>query len=457
MIRKPFFTLLLLFTLFSGCKVIRPLPPSLPSSLLNNEPPPPSKIEVPFKVDLSNVFRKIDSIIPSDFKEEHNINSDFLYDWEIHKTDLQLYLNGAGALNGRGAVHGKATLKGKNPINGQWLPVCSGDANGRIGLYSSFNINPDYSLQGKVKLSIFTIDDLNLCKFNLNIKPIAIPFITNEINKALDGINQLIGTYKFKNLFEPVWDSLFHVIPISGVGYLSIHPSAIELGNPGGNESTLIFNAGIVVQPVVSLQNPGNSTPMPLPDISAVSGSGFNVYVDGHIQYPELNKLLKEKIAGKKIALTNHGYVLINDLQIYGNGNNRLIVKVNFKASDKHISYHGNFYITCLPEYDSTSQMLYISDIDFDSYTESSFKDKAVSWLLDAAIKIFFKDEVKIPLALNLNDMKDKLDKGLNRKLNSSVNITGKILNLNVVGILPENDYLLLRVNASGNMSVNIQ
>jgi hypothetical protein len=178
----------------------------------------------------------------------------------------------------------------------------------------------------------------------------------------------------FKSKFQPGWDALFKALPVADIGFLSINPSAVKLDKPTGTNSILNVAGGITARPVFSLTDPGVVTPTPLPDISAVDGNGFNVYVDMHLQYAEFTALLKKNLSGKRITIDKKGFIDIRDISVSGIGNDHLIVKVDFHGKYKCLCYNGSLYFDCLPQYDGVSRELVVSDINLIPSTEQSIR-----------------------------------------------------------------------------------
>jgi hypothetical protein len=446
-----FFALLLV-----SCKTIKPVGPSLPPSQIDSKPLPESKIKAPISVNLEKTFQDLDNSLQRDFGDERNVNGSLKYSWYISRRPINPSLNADGSLDLTDNARWGVEVKTKNPINGQWFHLCGCDADASIVLKAKFGLNNDYALSGHLSKQSFNLSPCNVCAINFNVAPIALGIANPLIDQNLATFNQKINQYNFRNKFEPVWNNLFKNINITGVGYLTINPMAIELGNISGSGKTLHFEAGLMAKPQISLTSPPEPSIPPLPNLSSISGSGFSVYADLLLQYAELSTILKKNLNGKKIDYSKKGYVLIKDIDVFGQENERLIVKITFKAKYGWLTYRGNLYFTCLPKYDAQNKTLYVSEINFDPKTEQKLKDKGAAWILNSALKLFLGSEVKFSVDKQLNDLKDNLTKGINRQLDDHMALTGNVATLDIAGIFCASQYLQLRAISIGNLEITI-
>ena len=102
-----------------------------------------------------------------------------------------------------------------------------------------------------------------------------------------------------------------------------------------------------------------------VPPIGAASRQqGFSIFLDALLNYDSLSNILNRHIANKEFDF-NKGPVkkkfIIQDCKLYGTGNEKLIIKVNFTGTD-----NGTFYLTGKPVYDKETHFLEVKNIDFD-------------------------------------------------------------------------------------------
>jgi len=451
-----FFALpVILIILLSSCGTIKPNAPSLPLSQISSTPLPESKIDVPVSIDLSQVLNDFSSKIPVNLAGDGSAGPG-QYRWQVQRQPFILSLTG-NSLNITDTA--QFTVGGylKNPLNNQWIKVSACSAGMKIGINATFALLNNYSLAANARLTQFDLQACQLNIANLNITPILKPRIADALNSALSNLNQQLKQYNFRPLLQPAWAALNQPIKIADIGYVNINPSAIRIGHPVGAGKMLNLSAGITAKPVFYLNNPDKSPVTNLPDISATDGGdGFNLNMDVHLAYQPLNDVLKNTIANKKIEAGPNAYINILSAEIYGTGNNHLLIKVKFTGKKGAIPYHGILYFTCLPGYDTNTGNFYVSDIDFDVSTRQKLQEGPAAWILTSAIKKYLNNEIHFNISGQINALKSKLNQSINSQVNPHVTLSGSVNDLSLQGILPVKDYILVRVRTTGNLSMRI-
>ena len=450
----PLYSLLIAVSLFS-CNSIKPAAPDLPVSILNSIPLPDSKIDVPVSINLQRVLNDAASKIPVTLSGQGNAGP-AQYRWMLNRqpfsftmVDDSLYIKDAGNIDVGGYV--------KNPFNNNWSKVCSCNVTANIELSMGLNLSNNYSLPGGVRLTRFDFNACNLNLINLNITPALKPAAEEGVAKAVSVLNDQLRKYNFRPLLQSAWNSLNQPIKIADIGYINVNPSAIRMGHPNGSGNTLNFSAGITAKPVFSLADPGKTAFTPLPDLSGGrGGNGFNLNMDVHLDYQPLNELLNKAIVNQKIADGSKSYIIIQDAEVYGSGNEHLLVKVKFTGKQGVVPYHGILYFTCMPVYDNVTGNLYVKDIDFDANTITTLKEGPAVWILSSAIKKYLNSQIHFNISANVNNIKDKLNQSLNRQVGANVNLSGRVDNLSLQRILPGKDYILVRLKTAGSLAIQI-
>ena len=448
----------LVFTLFilTSCSSIKPAAPDLPLSPLIETALPESRIDIPISINLQNVLNDYSAKILLQISGEGKLGPG-KYTWQANRQPFELnFLSDTLHISDDARFNINGFLK--NPFNGRWKNVGSCNATLNIGLSTSFGISADYRLFKNTHLTRF---DLNACNLNIagiNITPAIKPQAQEMLGKILDTLGRRIDNYNYKQLLQPVWSSFNKPVKIGDIGYININPSAIRVGQLTASGNILSLVAGITAKPIFSLAEPAKNTSMPLPDIltTDTGGNGFNLHIDIHLDYQPLNQLLKNAIANKEITVGAKGHLLIKSIGVYGTGNEHLLIKVNFTGHQDGIPYHGLFYFTCLPAYNPETGDLYVENIDFDANTITRLKEGPTVWLLDAAIKKYFHDQLHFNISGQINSLKTKLNQALNQLVNNKLVLNGHIDTIKADALLPLKDYILLRVSTVGKLSVNV-
>ena len=449
----PLYSLLISLLLFS-CNAIKPAAPDLPVSELNTIPLPDSRIDVPVSIDLQQVLNDVAGRIPFTLSGQGNAGP-AQYRWLLKRQPFgfaiagdSVHISDAGNVDVGGYV--------KNPFGNNWVKVCSCNVTTDVELSMGLSLSNNYSLPA-IKLSRFNFSACNLNMINFNISPVLKPAAEEGINRAVSTLNGQLQKYDLRLLLQPVWNSLNQPIKIADIGYINVNPSAIRMGHPNGSGNTLNFSAGITAKPVFSLADPGKTAFTPLPDLSGGGGgNGFNLNMDVHLDYQPLNELLKKAIVNQKIADGSKSYIIIQDAEVYGSGNEHLLVKVKFTGKQGVVPYHGILYFTCMPVYNDVTGNLCVKDIDFDANTITTLKEGPAVWILSSAIKKYLNSQIHFNISANVNNIKDKLNQSLNRQVGANVNLSGRVDNLSLQRILPGKDYILVRLKTAGSLAIQI-
>ena len=449
----PLYSLLMAVLLLS-CNSIKPSAPDLPASQLSSIPLPDSKIDVPVSIDLQQVLNDATAKIPVTFSGQGNAGP-AQYRWVLKRQPFSfaiagdsLHISNAGNIDVGGYI--------KNPFGNNWAKVCSCNVTTDIEFGMGLNLSNSYTLPD-IKLSRFNFNACNLNLINLNITPALKPAAEEGIAKAVSALNDQLRKYNFRPLLQSAWNSLNQPIKIADLGYININPSAVHISHPYGSGTMLNFSAGITGRPIFSLSDPGKTVVTALPDLSkGGDGNGFNLSVDIHLDYKPLNDLLKKTLTNQKNEDGSKSYIVIQDAEVYGSGNEHLLVKVKFTGKQGVVPYHGILYFTCMPVYDGTTGNLYVKNIDFDTNTITALKEGPAVWILNSALRKYLGSQVHFNISGNVNGLKDQLSAALNRPVNSNVNLAGKVDSLTFEGILPGKDYILVRVKTTGNLLLKI-
>jgi hypothetical protein len=334
--------------------------------------------------------------------------------------------------------------------------VCSCDVNANIGIKTTFNLAANYFLSGNAALNQFDVTPCKLTFANFDVTPILKNAATNGINKGLATVNQRISQYSIAAPVQSAWNTLSQPISIPGIGFLLLKPSAVRMETPTGNGNLLNFPIGLTAEPQLYSTNPGQQQPAPLPNISNAAGSGFNIILDATLDYVSINKDIAAQVKEKTINYPK-GYIQIKDLELFGVGNDHIIIKVGFKGKYGWVSYKGLLYFTGIPIYDPQTGNLFLTKVDFDTNTSQTLTDKGASWILNAVIKTFFDDQVHTNISSTINTVKNSLVQAINKPVSTNVTLAGTVNILNFQGILPQKDSLLIRLTTSGTLSASVK
>jgi hypothetical protein len=186
---------------------------------------------------------------------------------------------------------------------------------------------------------------------------------------------------------------------------------------------------------------------------TASTQQGFSVFLDAMLNYDSLSNILNRHIANKEFDF-NKGPVkkkfIIRDCRLYGTGNEKLIIKVNFTGTD-----NGTFYLTGKPAYSKANHILEIKDIDFDIKSKDALL-KTSEWLFSRRIINEISKNTRFDLNNYIDTAKVRVNEQLNREWIPGILSTGQIGEIDLIGIYPLDRSLVIRSNCSGNLSIRV-
>jgi len=205
-----------------------------------------------------------------------------------------------------------------------------------------------------------------------------------------------------------------------------------------------LIETSVGAKPVVAAKNK-------LPEYKVVSSiqPDFSIYSKVSITYDKLTEIAKKMVVGQEFAQGSKK-VRIDSLTFFGQ-NDYLVVQVAVSGSAKGIIY-------CMGKlaYDNNTQMLSVTDFDFELKTRSVLL-KSANWLLH---KEFLK---KIEPMLNIS-LKDQMGTMIssgnsflkNYQIQKGVSLNGNLKNVSFNKITITKDAIVVNGEVSGNVKIAV-
>jgi len=168
------------------------------------------------------------------------------------------------------------------------------------------------------------------------------------------------------------------------------------------------------------------------------------------LNYDSLSNIVTAQLKGKRIDLTAGKYIFVKECSVYGIDNENLIIKVNFEGSDK-----GLFYLTGKPSYDASSKVIEIKDLDFDIKSKNLLL-KTAGWLFNRRIINELKKYARFDLSSYIETAKTTANQQLNKEWVKGISSSGKLNDVKIVSIYPLRQWLIIRSNCNGELSMKI-
>lgn len=175
----------------------------------------------------------------------------------------------------------------------------------------------------------------------------------------------------------------------------------------------------------------------------------FGISVAGIITYQAAAALMKQNFAGKQFQSGSRS-VTINDVALWGK-DGKMIVELGMSGS-----VNGNFYLSGIPVYDSTTKEIFLDQVDFILDSKNQLL-KLGDWVAHGIIAKKIKENCKYSI-------KEQLTQGettLKTYLSNYEPVKGVKVNGNVLGLTPQKisltpNAIVTMITAGGKVSISV-
>lgn len=447
---------------------INPEKPDLSPSNFKLDSLPNSEINIPIQVNLKPVYVMAEKSVDTVFTSP-NYPDDWVYDgcairykYVFRRSPLQMKTTGT-ALNlgfkGYYKIAGSTRLCVSGAGISPWTPACyCGDEKERevdVSFSNSLSISPDY----KIKLNIVRnepkpLNKCEVCFWGQDITSQVMGGLKAELDAAKKDLDKRYGTVDLKSRFQQVWDQLNKVYNLYGLGWLKINPQRIRINNIFAKNDSLNIYFGLSAKPVISFEKPVEQSSW-IPTLGSFNRKpGFSIFLDAVLSYDSLSFLLNQQLAGKefdfKKFLVKKRFI-IDSCRMYGAGNEKLIIKINFSGTN-----NGVVYLLGKPVYKPDSRTIEVEDIDFDIKSKNILLGSA-DWLFDKKITKEISKQAKFELGNYIDTAKVSMNQQLNQEWMKGIRSYGNITDIKLTGIFPMQQNLIIRSNCTGDLSVKVE
>jgi hypothetical protein len=238
------------------------------------------------------------------------------------------------------------------------------------------------------------------------------------------------------------------------MGWLQVNPQTIKINNLYAKDDSLYVYLGLSARPVISFEKPSDQKTN-IPMIGNIRRQeGFSIFLDAMLNYDSLSNIVNRHVANKSFDF-NKGPVkkkfVIQDCKLYGTGNEKIIIRVNFTGTD-----NGTFYLTGKPVYTKENHILEVKNIDFDIKSKDALL-KTSEWLFSRRIINEISRYTRFDLGAYIDSAKGSINQQLNREWVNGIRSFGRIDEIDLIGIYPLSQSLVIRSNCSGDLSVKME
>jgi hypothetical protein len=455
----------LLALLLAGCSSSLKIP--RPEAGVS-EPPPPveaSEVMVPVTVDLTSIFAEVEKGVPrsdrssSDWKTvASNPLGDIGLKYEVWRDPLKFDLQkNRLAVGARVYYWFEGAQRITKPFVGgyywQSLGSCGRGEPPRealIGLVTTVAVQEDWRLKSSTTVSPTQFPK----KCTVTFMNIDITARVNDVFKA--GLAQaaamadarLAQQGNLRPYGEMAWKYLQEPIRLDSGLWLTINPVGAQAGPLNGSGKSLTATVGMTAYPRVVIGGRPRPESRPLPKLAAAPPKeGFHITVEGELGFADASRELSRALVGKHYKVSGHD-VEITSTQVYG-GENKAVVEVGMKGD-----VDGTIYLLGRPAYDAANNRVYIEDLDFSLETKNVLAS-AADWLAHGSIRQTIADSAQWYLADQIADIRDRLNRAMNQKLDNNIALRGQVTGIRPGGFFTTPTSFRVRAVVDGALSVN--
>lgn len=451
------------FSLLFSCKTIEPIAPIPVTKEIPQLKQTISSLYVPITIDLTPYLKDTEKSIPKIFngKEENCSGVSFSYKFARNpvlfegKGDyLYFEVDGKYALNLNYCPECTSLFdsKGSCVIPRVYASCGVGEPMRRVsvGYTTKFKISQDYKFKTTTELRKFeTIDPCEITVFSYDATGQLRKEVLTVLKDLEKDIDKKIAAVDIRTEVEKVWSMLSEPTSLGKYGYLSIQPKTISLSEIQFEKKKAYIDLNLSFQPLVTT-NPPEVKKSTLPPLSEhKKTNGFNIDLDIVASYDSLSSILTSELAGKSVMIKKNE-VIFDSIAIQGAANEQLTIKVNFSGKRK-----GILYLVGTPEFDSLSQVVSFPDLTFDLATKNALL-KSAKWMFNSKITDVMRQNARFDLNPHLTEMKKTVQKEMNREISGGIKLSGKIESITLNGIYPNHLNLVIRMNSTGDLKLNL-
>lgn len=470
MLKKIFLVHLILF---SGsiliAQNINPDKPDLIPTKFKFDSLPSSEINIPIAINLKPFYQMAEKSVDTVFTSPKYPN-DWVYDgcdtrykYIFRRSPLFMKANGTSLVlgfTGYYKITGSTRLCAAGYGISPWTPSCTcggsdeGERKVNVSFTNSFSITPDYN----IKLNIVrnepqALNKCEVCFWGQDITKQVLNGLKKELDDSKKDLDKNYSNVNLKPRFQQVWDQLTKVYNINNLGWLKINPEKLRINSINAKNDSLNISLGLSAKPVISFEKP-IAQPGWIPNLGSFNNTpGFNIFLDAVLNYDSLTQILNKEVAGmeftfKKLLIKKR--FVIDSCKLSGAGNDKLIIKVNFSGTNK-----GIVYLLGKPVYNNTTKTIEVEDVEFDIKSKNILL-KSADWLFDKKITKQISKNAKFNLTAYIDSAKTNINQQLNQEWMQGIKSYGDIKEIKLAGIYPMEQYLIIRSNCSGELSVKI-
>jgi hypothetical protein len=430
-------------------------------------PPPPrtlSHFDVPLDYDFTPVLAVVERVVPRTFgslDSVRTVGNDERkhYAFVARREKFTTFVRGS-------EVHLRTTLSYEargyyKPLIGPTIGAGCGNKRTQpkivIELVTPLTLTSNWHLHSAAQLaqlapaSDSAKDHCTVSILSYDVTQRVVDAARKGLTEHLVDIDRKIATIDLTERASGWWKSLNEPIRLADGVWLTLAPQQFRLGRVTGDGHTLLVQAGLDAYPAIVTGRVSQAPPPPLPPLAKDSaGAGFQIVVEGDVDYLTATHAVSEALHGKVVSEGGRS-LTVQSISVSPAPGGRLALAVAFTGDAK-----GTLRLIGTPKYAAATGMIVVPDLDYDLTTDSQLIN-AYAWLRSDVLLKLLREKARVPVAPVIDRGRALLVNGLNRTIGGVLTIKAAVDSVSVRGLYVTTPGLLVRASASGSARVIVR
>lgn len=437
-------------------------PPAIVADLPDTVPPlPPSFVQAPIIYDLAPALDMLDDAVPRRFgslddRQVVPSNRRVRVAYEASRGPFRVTLEDS-VIAVSAIVHYAGRGWYKPVIGPEVSGGCDGDTRPRlrITLRSAVSIDSSWRLRATTRLARvapLTSSDRDRCKvtlFRVDVTDRVIEGTRRALRRELRTLDRELGRVVVRGPVEQWWRAMSRPIRLRDSLWLVINPQAVSFDRLSTDSTAVIAKVVLSALPRITSGPRPIATELPLPALRRARAEGTTLYatLEGLLDYASASAELTERLGGKRVKVGGKS-VEITALTLSGIGAGRVALALDFTGDAR-----GRIWLTGTPQYDSTTRVLTVPDLDYD-VGSATLLVQGIEWLKGIEVRDFLRAQARLPITALLDRAVELTERAMNRPLAKGVELATTIERGAVIGVRATRQTVVVRVRAEGQAGV---
>lgn len=446
------------FIWFTACKTVQPVAPAASYNSYVTSPPI-SELFIPVELSVVELENRMNQQLNGVIYEDNDFSDDVVM--RIEKlSPIKIKMNGELIEYTVPVKIWSRAAWEFNQFGLKLKDMYEGDCSLSMTFSTKLELNPFWELRPTTQMKSYDW----IVKPTITKGQITIPvtFVADKLIKAQEKVitqsidDQIKSQVPLRKYVEDAWQSMHQPIQMydNPVTWLKITPKNILITPLKGDDKSLkafikveaYTETQVGKKPVVKYAN--------LPNVSYTNdhSGAFVITVINGIDYDDASKMATQHLKGETFSSSNgKKKVTVDSIRLFGNGD-KLIIESHVSGSLK-----GTIYFSGVPTYDSTRQVIYMKNLDYELQTKNALA-KTAGWLMKSILLKRVRESMVYDLKDDMKLLRQSIDQSMsNYALSKQVTVKANVKEMYPKTIFLTPESLKFVFYVSGDMQLLVQ